>query len=501
MFQIQNNSAEDVSPILDMLNQFVPFSQKRLGFNKPVSLFLQSDEENANKVLGKTAFYDPSEFSVTVFTSGRHPKDILRSLSHELVHHAQNCRGEFDGDHIAGEGYAQKDPHMRNMEREAYERGNIIFRDFEDLIKADEINITLSGDAKMSIKEWKDKELNMLLMEKWGYRKEDDKAKKDERADEEGDRPSMAKDMDLKEGCPDLEGDEMEIDISKPDMGMEVHVQDLDDLSPDEAFGAGWAAAAQAIEDALASGPEEAVEAGDEMGEEEEEEDLMERKSLSLAEAKEIAKRIFTKLLRENGDDDDDSAEEKEEHPQPAVTDEEGKPIEHSKLFKKKKEEKKKKEKKEHRLRLLRRLLEKPEQRSPQLSSTLSPEQRQKKTKELEANPEDDPRPVKSQARTPTPLGDIPEDDPRPVKAINRGGRVAPDVRGRAAAPDAKSAERTTLPDGTPAFGKGSVTSRRNRAASLSIDEAKVIAKKIFEKLLREADRERNVEKINQKRR
>ena len=368
MFQIQNNSIEDVNPIIDILNQFMPFSQKKLGFHKPVSLFLQSDEENANKILGKTAFYNPAEFSVTVFTTGRHPKDILRSLSHELVHHTQNCRGDFEGDHIAGEGYAQKDPHMRNMELEAYEKGNIIFRDFEDLIKAGKINIKLSGEPKMSLKEWKDNELNTLLMEKWGYRKEDDKAKEDESADEEGNRPSMAKEMDLNEqeagfdwpeyqagdpekerlanilaqargfeeeweatkggflassqrarelrianeleneaalaayaeelaaqrelgpregidtskkktvseGCPDLEGDELEIDISKPEMGMEVHVQDLSDLTPDEAFGAGWAAAAQAIEDALATGPEEAVEAGDEMGEEDEE-DLMEQ--------------------------------------------------------------------------------------------------------------------------------------------------------------------------------------------------------------------------------
>jgi hypothetical protein len=325
MFQIQNNSAEDVGPIIDILNQFIPFSQKRLGFHKPVNLFLQSDEENANKILGKTAFYNPEEFSVTVFTSGRHPKDIMRSLSHELVHHAQNCRGDLGGDHIAGEGYAQKDPHMRNMELEAYEKGNIIFRDFEDLIKADEININLSGEPRMSLKEWRDNELNTLLMEKWGYRKEDDKSKEEEEdvqvalkreqvvsrprtdVDAGGLRPGGGGDaaasvgplgsagagkggalppkkkVDLKppklpvsEGCPDLEGDELEIDIIGPGMGMEAEAPDLSDLTPDEAYGAGWAAAAQAIEDALASGPEEAIEAGDEMGEEEEEE-LMEQ--------------------------------------------------------------------------------------------------------------------------------------------------------------------------------------------------------------------------------
>ena len=45
--------------------------------------------------LGKTAFYDPEAKSVTLYITGRHPKDILRSLV-ELVHHKQNCDGQFD---------------------------------------------------------------------------------------------------------------------------------------------------------------------------------------------------------------------------------------------------------------------------------------------------------------------------------------------------------------------------------------------------------------------
>ena len=33
------------------------------------------------------------------------------------------------------EGYAQEDGHLREMEREAYETGNLIFRDWEDNYK------------------------------------------------------------------------------------------------------------------------------------------------------------------------------------------------------------------------------------------------------------------------------------------------------------------------------------------------------------------------------
>ena len=108
-----------------------------MGFNRPPSIFFDSDEENSKNVLGKTAHYNPESMEVVVYVDGRHPKDVIRSLSHELVHHTQNCRGDLNSD-IAGEtelGYAQNNPHMRNMESEAYEKGNLCMRDWEDSVK------------------------------------------------------------------------------------------------------------------------------------------------------------------------------------------------------------------------------------------------------------------------------------------------------------------------------------------------------------------------------
>ena len=75
---------------------------------------------------------------ITLFVDKRHVKDILRSMAHELVHHAQNCRGEFKNGFKTGEGYAQEDGHMREMEREAYEEGQMMLRDFEDKRKKKE---------------------------------------------------------------------------------------------------------------------------------------------------------------------------------------------------------------------------------------------------------------------------------------------------------------------------------------------------------------------------
>jgi len=160
-----------------MVSDFFPYSQEQLGFNKPVTIIFQSDEANSSKLLGKTAFYDPGTHEVVLYVDGRHPKDIMRSLSHELVHHAQNCRGDFTNAQETPAGYAQKNPHLRNMEREAYTKGNLIFRDYEDLIKTGkkevDIDFSRTGEPKMSLKEWKNNEINQKLMKKWGLLKEE----------------------------------------------------------------------------------------------------------------------------------------------------------------------------------------------------------------------------------------------------------------------------------------------------------------------------------------
>ena len=118
-----------------LIKKFMPFAQKKMGFNKPAKILFRDDADNAKDPLGKTAYYDPEGMSITLYVTDRHPKDVMRSLSHELVHHTQNCNGQFENAGEMGEGYAQKDEHLREMEREAYEQGNLIFRVWEDGIK------------------------------------------------------------------------------------------------------------------------------------------------------------------------------------------------------------------------------------------------------------------------------------------------------------------------------------------------------------------------------
>ncbi len=140
-----------IDVITPLIKQFLPFAQKSIGFNKPPRMFLRNDSENAQNPLGKTAFYDPNNVSVTLYTTDRHIKDVMRSLAHELVHHAQHERGEFENCGEMGEGYAQNDEHLREMEREAYEVGNMCFRDWEDQYKQTNYNNELNEWTNESV--------------------------------------------------------------------------------------------------------------------------------------------------------------------------------------------------------------------------------------------------------------------------------------------------------------------------------------------------------------
>jgi len=172
-FTIFNKSDLDMSQMRPLLKSFMPFAQKKIGFDRPVSINFVSDLQNANLPLGKTGYYDPNNSNVCIYTDKRHPKDIMRSLSHELVHHGQNCRGEFDRKPEMGEGYFQRDGDMRELEREAYEKGNMCFREWEETYKKQlqESIYYQTGDTKMSLKEWKDQELFDRLLENYGYKK------------------------------------------------------------------------------------------------------------------------------------------------------------------------------------------------------------------------------------------------------------------------------------------------------------------------------------------
>lgn len=145
---IYNKSGEDISDVEKLLPDFLNFCQNRLKLSKSFNIVFVSDYNNSKNPLGKTAYYDPSTYNIYCYVDNRHCKDMLRSISHELIHHEQNCKGEFSELDNTQPGYAQEDPHLRKMEEEAYLNGNMMFRDWEDQYKSNIVEKTIKQKSQ-----------------------------------------------------------------------------------------------------------------------------------------------------------------------------------------------------------------------------------------------------------------------------------------------------------------------------------------------------------------
>lgn len=98
----------------------------------PKLKIINNDSKNAENILGRTAHYDPSDCSITLYTLNRHPKDVLRSYAHEMIHRIQDNEGRIKNVNTTN---TNEDSNLQELEKEAYLNGNMIFRNWEDSIK------------------------------------------------------------------------------------------------------------------------------------------------------------------------------------------------------------------------------------------------------------------------------------------------------------------------------------------------------------------------------
>ena len=95
----------------------------------PTVEFVNGDSENAKEFLGKTAYYDPNKQHIVIYTEGRHPKDIVRSYAHEMIHHIQNLEDRLGDITTSG---SKEDDNLDIREQEANLRGTMTFRNWTD---------------------------------------------------------------------------------------------------------------------------------------------------------------------------------------------------------------------------------------------------------------------------------------------------------------------------------------------------------------------------------
>ena len=165
---IKNPANIDLTQLEPHFQGMYDYFDQKIGFNKPPTMFFDSDPKNKGDVLGKTAYYDPQTLQIHVYIDDRHPKDMLRSIAHELIHHQQNLEGRLNVGGYHGEGYYLENKELKKLEHEAMLKGNALMREYEDTLKRKE-------KKEMSLKEWKNNELNRLLMKRFGILKEEKK--------------------------------------------------------------------------------------------------------------------------------------------------------------------------------------------------------------------------------------------------------------------------------------------------------------------------------------
>ena len=95
----------------------------------PSMEFINGDSENAKDFFGKTAYYDPNRKHIVLYTEGRHPKDIVRSYAHEMIHHIQNLEDRLGNITTTN---TQEDGELNKIEAEANLKGTMTFRNWTD---------------------------------------------------------------------------------------------------------------------------------------------------------------------------------------------------------------------------------------------------------------------------------------------------------------------------------------------------------------------------------
>ena len=137
------NENASYSKDIDIEGRIMQLTQHMLdkGYNiepLPTVEFVDGDSDNAREFLGKTAYYNPESQTIVLYTEGRHPKDIVRSFAHEMIHHIQNLEGRLGNITTTN---TQENDYLNDIEAEANLKGTMTFRNWTD-----SLNEAILGD-------------------------------------------------------------------------------------------------------------------------------------------------------------------------------------------------------------------------------------------------------------------------------------------------------------------------------------------------------------------
>ena len=139
--QISNNSFLNESKNMNTKQEIFDYKPYILSLShymrdkgytaKKLPRVILDNKDQGDAVFVYTGYFDPDTKAIRLFIHNRHPKDVLRTLAHELIHKKQ----EEDGI-IAKSGYSgdkiTEDKNLVKLEEEAYLKGNMAFRSWTE---------------------------------------------------------------------------------------------------------------------------------------------------------------------------------------------------------------------------------------------------------------------------------------------------------------------------------------------------------------------------------
>lgn len=111
---------------VDQINRF--FVEQGVKIEPFPKLRLLRGNGNRFDPFAPTGNYAGDTQTVTLYIGQRHLKDILRSYCHELIHHNQNLKDPERFASLNKSGALQENSALEKFERDAYSRGNLLFR-------------------------------------------------------------------------------------------------------------------------------------------------------------------------------------------------------------------------------------------------------------------------------------------------------------------------------------------------------------------------------------
>lgn len=136
----ESESGED-NELKEKFNEIAEF-MKENGINVSPFPKVNLDWSEQDGIFIRTGFYSPEDKEITVFCKDRHPKDILRTFAHEMIHHSQNLNG-VDLNFTSNDD-VKDNKKLEKIEAEAYLKGNIYFRKWTEYVNSDKSTLNES---------------------------------------------------------------------------------------------------------------------------------------------------------------------------------------------------------------------------------------------------------------------------------------------------------------------------------------------------------------------